>query len=110
MLGAWQKFDVSAPQRDCNVSRQIAQTSRVFTWETANGRNSVKARLVAKGYQEPDLKEGSADAPGRNSLRPSHLQEISLCAIKKWTLWSLDAKNAFLRADGFTRDVFLVAL
>ena len=43
------------------------------------------------------------------SLRSSHLQVISLCAITKWTFWSLDIKNASLRADGFTRDDFLRA-
>ena len=34
---------------------------------------------------------------------------ISLSAIRKWKLWSLDIKNAFLQADGFVRVVFLHA-
>ena len=39
-------------------------------------------------------------------LRSSHLQVISLRAIRKWKLRSIDIKNAFLQADGFERDVF----
>ena len=43
------------------------------------------------------------------SFRSSRPQVISLSAIQKWKLWSLDMKNASLRADGFGRDVFLHA-
>ena len=75
----------------------------------AYGKKCVKARLVAKGFQDPDLKEGLVDTSGCVSLRSSHLQLVSLSAIRKWELWSLDIKNAFLQADGFDRDVFLHA-
>ena len=34
---------------------------------------------------------------------------ISLSALKKWKLWSLDIKNAFLQADPFPREVYLQA-
>ena len=43
------------------------------------------------------------------SVRPSHLQVISLSALKKWKLWSLDIKNAFLQANPFPREVNLHA-
>ena len=66
------------------------------------GVKTVKAHLVATGYQGPDLKlSGSA------SLRSSHLQAISLAALRGWGLWSIDIKNAFLQADGFGRVVFI---
>ena len=74
-----------------------------------DGRKTAKARLVAKGFQDPDLQEGLVDTSGCVSLRSSHLQVISLSAIKKWRLWSLDIKNAFLQADALKREVFLKA-
>ena len=60
-----------------------------------DGRKCVAARFLAKGYPDPDLLDEIVGAPGRVSLRASHLQAISLRAIKKWELWSLDIKNAF---------------
>ena len=74
-----------------------------------DGKTSAKARLVAKGFRDPALKDGLVDTSGCVSLRPSHLQVISLSALKKWRLWSLDIKNAFLQADTLRRNVFLQA-
>ena len=71
------------------------------------GVKTVKARLAAKGYQGPDLKEGFVETSGSVSLRPSHLQVISLAALRGWRLSSIDIKNAFLQADGFGRDVYI---
>ena len=64
----------------------------------ADGKKCVKARLAAKGFQGPDLKEGLVGTSGCVSLRSPHLQVASLSAIRQWKLWSLDIKNAFLRA------------
>ena len=75
----------------------------------ADGKKRVKARLVAKGYQDPDIQGGIVDTSACVNLRPPHLQVTSLRTAKKWNLWSLDIKNAFLQAGGFTRDVFLQA-
>ena len=75
----------------------------------AEGEKCVKARLAAKGFQDPDLKDGLVETSGCVSLRSSRLQVISLSAIRKWKLWSLDIKNACSQADGFERDVFLRA-
>ena len=49
------------------------------------------------------------DTPGCVSPGSSHLQEAPLSAIRKWKLRSFDFKDAFLRAGGFERDVFLHA-
>ena len=49
------------------------------------------------------------DTSGCVSLRAPHLKAISLSAIEKWELWSLDIKIAFLQADGFDRDAYLFA-
>ena len=69
----------------------------------------MKGRLVARGFQDPDLAAGLVDTSSCVSLRSSHLQVISLSALKKWSLWSLDIKNAFLQADPFPREVYLQA-
>ena len=75
-----------------------------------DGIKKEKARLVAKGFQDPDLTEGLVDTSGCVSLRSSHLQVVSLSALNKWKIWSLDIKNAFLQADGFDRVVFFCML
>ena len=62
---------------------------------------------MAKGYQYPDLQDGLIETSGSVSLRSSHLQVISLAALRRWKLWSIDIKNAFLQADGIGRDVFM---
>ena len=63
----------------------------------------MRARIAAKGFQDPDLKEGLVETSGCVSLRSSHLQVVSLSAIRQWRLRSLDGKNAFLQSDGFGR-------
>ena len=42
-------------------------------------------------------------------MRSSHLEVVSLGALKKWKLWSLDIKNACLQADPVRREVYLHA-
>ena len=64
---------------------------------------------MAKGYQGPDRRTGNVDFAGRVRRRSSHLQVISLGALTKWPLWSLDIKNVCLQADGFDREVYLRA-
>ena len=64
---------------------------------------------MASGHQDPDLRGGLVGAAGCVSLRSSHLQVISPCAIRKSNAWSLDIKNAFSQVDGFGRDGCLQA-
>ena len=82
-------------------------TRRILTWEMVDGAKTVKLQLAAKGIQDSDLKEGVVDTPGCAGLRSSRPQDIPGSALKKWGIWSLDIKNAFLQADGFDRDVLL---
>ena len=49
------------------------------------------------------------ETSGCVSPRSPHLQAISPSALKKWRLWRLDIKHAFLQAGTFKRDVFLHA-
>ena len=105
-LHSWTKFDVFAPCKETEVNKKVAQTRWVLPWEMVGGCGNVTERLAAKGNQDPDLEEGIADATGCVSLRSSHLRVISLSAIKKWKVWSLDIKNASIQAGGPTRNVF----
>ena len=50
------------------------------------------------------------ETTGRNGLRSSHLELLSLCPLKKWEIWSLDIKSAMIRGDSFHRDPFVHAL
>ena len=84
-------------------------TRWVLTWKDLEGKPTVKARLVARGFQDPDLADGLVDTSSCVSFRSFYLQVISLSALKKWKLWSLDIKNAFLQADPFSREVYLRA-
>ena len=69
-----------------NVSSQYLNLQMPFT-------------LVARGFQVPDVAAGLVDTFICVSLRSTQLQVISLSALKKWGLWSLDIKNPFF-ADG----------
>ena len=69
----------------------------MLTHPTLDLLNELGLTGMAKGFQDPDLQEGLVDTSGCVALRSSHLQVISLSALKKWRLWSLDIKNAFLR-------------
>ena len=75
--------------------------------EKVGGAKAAKAQLVAEGYRDPDLRNGSVGAAGCVSRRSSHLQLISLGALKTWSIWSVDFKNPFPQEDGFGREVFL---
>ena len=108
-LGARCKFQVCPPVPQKSATKGAVETRWVLTWKDLDGKRTVKARLVARGFQDPDLAEGLVDTSSCVSLRSSHLQVISLSALKKWKLWSLDIKNAFLQADPFPREVYLQA-
>ena len=102
-LGAREQFEDPSPVKLGAQSKGSVDTRCVLTWKEVDGVKTVKARLVAKGYQDPDLCEGDVDIAGRVGRRSSHLQLISLGALKTLPHWSLDSKNAFPRADGFGR-------
>ena len=108
-MDAWCKFKVFSPVPWRDVAKDMVDTRWVLTWKLVDGKRTVKARLVARGFQDPDLAAGLVDTSSCVSLRSSHLQVISLSALKQWKLWSLDIKNAFLQADPFPREVYLHA-
>ena len=108
-LEAWEQVKGSPP---VNVGAQFSDmvnTRWALIWTEVDGVQTVKARLVAKGYRDSNLRTGDVDIAGCVSRRSSQLQLISLVALMNWPPWSLDIANAFLRADGFDREVYLRA-
>ena len=61
---------------------------------------------MANGNQGTDLRNGNVNIAGGEIARSPLLRLISLGALKKWEIWSLDIKNASLLADGFGREVY----
>ena len=104
-LEVWEQFKVSSAARLSARSRGMVDTRSALTWKEVGGVKTAKARLVAKGYQDPDLRNGNVDIAGRVSRRSPHFQLMSLGALNKWSIWSLDFKNAFRQADGFDRGI-----
>ena len=96
-------------QKKCALSKSIPDTRWIFFRGKVDAAKGAKARSVAEGYQGPDLRDGSADKSGRVRLRTSNLEVISLGDLGKWSIGSLDIKNAFSQADGFGCKVFLRA-
>ena len=80
-----------------------------LAWKQAEGDKTARARSAAKGFQDPDFEEGVLDTSGYASLRSPHLQVISLRDPEACRIWILDIENAFLQADGLSRDVSLHA-
>ena len=64
----------------------MVDTLWVLTWGMVEGEKCVKARLAAKGFQDPDMKDGLVETSRCASLHSSHLQVISLIAIRNWEL------------------------
>ena len=102
---AWSQLEVYSPVDPGSRGKEVVGTRWVLTWKAADGVKTAKGRLVAGGFQDPDLENGLVETSGRVSLRPSHLQVVSLAALRGRRLWSLDIKNACVQADGFGRDV-----
>ena len=96
-LDAWCKFQVFSPVPRTKVTKDVVETRWVLTWKALEGKRAAKARLVARGFQDPDLANGLFDTSSCVSLRSSHLQAISLSALKKRKLRTLDIKNASCR-------------
>ena len=79
----WRKFKVLQPLNGDTPSKSVVDVLWALSWEMFDGENDGKAHWVSKGRQDPDLRDGSANTSGRVSLRPSHLQVISLATINK---------------------------
>ena len=75
----------------------------------ADGKKDVKARIVENAYHGLDSKNATVNASEYVHPRSSHPPATSLGALKGWAAWTLDIRNALLRADGFGRDAYLHA-
>ena len=106
-LKAREQVEVSSQEKMRTQPNDLVETRWVLTWKEVDGWKAAESRLVAGNYQDPDLRDGNVDIAGCVSRRSPHLQLISLCALKKWPLWSLEIRNAFLQADGLGREVYL---
>ena len=105
-LEAWEQFKDSPPVVMGAKPKEMVDTRWMLTWKEVAGVITAKARLAAKGHQAPDLCNDNVDIAGCVIRRLSHLQLISLGALKKWPIRSLDTKNASLQTDGFDREVY----
>ena len=69
----------------------------VLTWKVSEGEKVPKARLVLLGYQDPDLGEYARASPTLTRLGRHVVLQVA--AQEGWSLFSLDAKNAFLAGE-----------
>ena len=104
-LDAWKSSGVFELLKAGDSGKSVVDTRRVCTWEMVEGVKTVQAHSAAKGFQDPELKAGAVDASGCACYHSSHFQVIPTNALKKWTQWCLDIKNACGQADVLSRDV-----
>ena len=104
-LDSWRQFEVFSPAPMGAQTEDVVDTRWALSWKEVEGKRAATARLVAEGSQGPDLKGGNVDTAGCVSRRSPRLQPISLGALKKRAIWSLDIKNSYPQADGFDREV-----
>ena len=62
-----------------------------------DGRRNAKARVAPKGCQDPDRRDGAFETSDCVSLSSSLFRVLSLGALAKWEIWSLDIENACLK-------------
>ena len=75
---AWKPFGVSKPFKAGDSGTSAVETRWVLGWKMVERVKTREARLAATGLQDPDLEGGVVDTSGCLSIRPSHLQVISL--------------------------------
>ena len=93
-VDTWKQFEVYSPSQTGTRANNAVDTLWVLTWKGVDGRQTVKVLLAAKGRQDADIRDCNLGIAGCVSERLSHLQLISMCALKKWRMWSVDIKNA----------------
>ena len=98
-VDARRQFEVFSLVKMGARTEEVVDTRRALTWTEAEGEKTAKARLVTKGSQGSDLWDGNAGIVSCVSCRSSHLQSISLGALKRWKVWSPDIKKC-LAPDG----------
>ena len=107
-INARREFRVFAPAT-AGIPSKAAASRRVPTWEMVDGRRGVAARPVAEIYRGPDCEEGPLETSGRVSLRPSHPQVLSMCALRILKMWSLATRKASTQPGELNREVHLRA-
>ena len=94
---AWQQLKVPKPLREgAHAVRGGWQQGR-------------QGPLRGKCQPRPRLENATVNASECVRPRSSRPPATSLGALKEWAAWTLDIRNALLRADGFGRDAYLHA-
>ena len=75
-----------------------------------DGKEGVTTLLVVEDYQGSGPKGGSVESSGCVRPRTSDFRAIALGDFRKWNIWFLGIKNAFLQAYGLGRGVLFRAL
>ena len=80
-------------------ARNILDSRWVLKWKVVNGKRITKARLTARGFRDAQANEVHTYA-GTATRWSQRLVNV-MCAQRKWTLFSADVSQAFLRGLTF---------
>ena len=80
-------------------ARNILDSRWVLKWKMVDGKRIIKARLTARGFRDAQAQEVSTYAG--TATRWSQRLVNMMCAQKRWTLFSADISQAFLRGLTF---------
>ena len=78
-------------------------TTWVITTKMKENKEIVKARLVARGYEEEEKVRADSPTCMKESIRIG----LAISMTRKWKIYSLDVKAAFLQGNTIEREVFL---
>ena len=75
----------------------------VITDKIKDGKKICKARLVARGYEEKDIIDKDAPTCAAEGLRLC----LTIMAMKRWKVKTLDVKTAYLQGESIDRELFV---
>ena len=100
-LENWTEFNVFTEVRD--EGQEKLSHLWVISEKVEKGERMVKARLVVRGFEEVKVMQTDSPTGNKDSLRAA----LTITAMKRWRIKSLDVKSAYLQGEEIKREIYM---